>query len=480
VTVPAPSTPSVDQLLARIAELEQRLPELEVLVSSQAAEVARLLALLGEREAELAVLRSGPGSGKNSQNSSVPPSQSFKANRPAPAGERRKRGARKGHRGVSRFRGEPNRVLPCPPQTCHQCGRDLTGVRGHERGRSQLIELPPVRPEVIEAVRYRCTCPDCGAKSTGSYPAGWDPRQTFGPRLQTLLAYLHHQQHIGYQRLCRMLWDLWEVRISEGALANSLARTATRLKPAYEAIRDVVRGSRVVGSDESPQRVDGRTCWDWVVQSAAAVYHFIAKSRAAKELEQFYDGRLPEVQECDLFSSQLASPVPRKAVCQAHQLRDLRYAQEHGDREYAPNMSRLIRMAIGLSHRRDHLSANLFAHQAARIQRLGHQLGWGPLAKNPFGEAQQQRFRRHESGWWLFLERADVSPTNNASERAVRAAVVHRKVLGGFRSDWGADAYAMFLSVAQTGQREQVGVFEAIARILLSDATIALAPQPDG
>jgi transposase len=470
----------VDLLLTRVAELERRLPELKALVESQAAEIARLLALLAERDAELAALRARPAAGKNSQNSSVPPSQSFKANRHPNPASGKKRGARKGHRGVSRFRALPDRILACRPKRCQRCGRDLSDARGHERGRSQLIELPPVRPQVIEAVRYRCTCPGCGAKNTGSYPPGWDPRQSFGPRLQTLLAYLHHHQHIAYQRLCRMLFDLWEVRISEGALGNSLARTANLLQSTYQAIRERVRTSRVVGSDESPQRVDGRNCWDWVVQSAAAVYHFIARSRAARELESFYDGVLPEVQECDLFSAQLASPVKQKAVCQAHQLRDLRYAEERGDGEYAPKMSRLIRLGIGLAHRRDRLPASLYTHQAARIKRLGHQLGWGPLARNAFGEALQRRFRRHEAGWWLFLERADVSPTNNASERAIRAAVVHRKVLGGFRSEWGAAAYAIFLSVAQTGQRQHVGVFETLARILLPGATTTIPPQPDG
>jgi transposase len=128
-------------------------------------------------------------------------------------------------------------------------------------------------------------------------------------------------------------------------------------------------------------------------------------------------------------------------------------------------MSRRIRMAIHLAHRREKLQPELFAHQATRLKRLGHRLGFGPLT-NPFGEAQQQRYRRLEGSWWVFLDREDVNPTNNASERALRPSVVHRKVTGGFRSEWGAGAYAAFVSVVQTLQREGAEVFANLLALL--------------
>jgi transposase len=129
-------------------------------------------------------------------------------------------------------------------------------------------------------------------------------------------------------------------------------------------------------------------------------------------------------------------------------------------------MSRLIRMAIGLHHRRQKLRPELFTHQAARLKRLGHALGFGVLATNAFGAAQQERYRRLEAWWWVFLERGDVCPTNNASERALRPSVVHRKGTGGFRSEWGAAAYATFLSVVQTLQREGEDRFENLLALL--------------
>jgi transposase len=467
-----PSSAALDRLLARIADLE-------ALVAAQAQEIARLQAHIAAQDAELSQRRSRSGSGKNSRNSSIPPSQSLPENRKPAATPPKKKGPRRGHRGQSRQRAQPSLTVTCHPTACSACGADLRGVPGHVRNRSQQVELPPLSPTIVEVLCFRCFCPACGQANTAPYPEGWDPDQTFGPRLQMAIAYLHHHHHVGCERLRGLFADLWGLSISRGAVTNVLARVQQALQPQYEAIAQQVRDSTVVGSDETRQRVCGQNRWEWTVQSASAVYHWIAHRRNAKELHDFYGESLPEVQESDCYSAQLASPVTTKQVCHAHQLRDLLHAQEQGDTEYAPRMSRLIRMAIGLHHRRERLRPELFAHQAARLKRLGHQLGFGPLARNAFGEAQQQRYRRLEAWWWVFLERGDVSPTNNASERALRPSVIHRKVTGGFRSEWGAEAYAAFLSVVQTLQREGVDLFENLLALLKPHDLACPVPASD-
>jgi transposase len=450
VSAPASPVPTVEQLLARNAELE-------ALVLRQAAEITRL-------SAEVERLRSPGPSGKTPQNSSLPPSAATPPNRsPAPA---KQRGAKKGHPGRSRRRCQPDQSFDLRPTHCRWCGADLSGVPGHLRGRSQQVELPPVKPQVIEIARYRCRCPNCGARNTAALPSGWNPRQRFGPRLQGLLAYLHHHQHVGYARLRQLLGDLFGLAISEGAVAASLARCGRALKAAHAAIREQVRGSPAVGSDETRQRVSGQNRWSWVVQSHRAAYHWVGESRATKELLAFFDGVCPEVQGSDCFSAQLASPVATKQVCMAHQLRDLQYAEERGDQQYAPKMARLIRIAIRLSKRRTDLGDQRYAHQAGRLRRLGHGLGWALRVENAFGAALQERYQRLERHWWVFLEREDVEPTNNASERALRPVVVHRKVIGGFRSEWGAEGYARFISVAQTAQKHGQAILPTLLQIL--------------
>ena len=58
--------------------------------------------------------------------------------------------------------------------------------------RSQVVELPELRPVVVEAWGYATRCVACGERTVGELPAGLEPTRTFGPRLEALLGYLHH------------------------------------------------------------------------------------------------------------------------------------------------------------------------------------------------------------------------------------------------------------------------------------------------
>ena len=62
----------------------------------------------------------------------------------------------------------------------------------------------------------------------------------------------------------------------------------------------------------------------------------------------------------------------------------------------------------------------------------------------------------------MFLYRSDVEPTNNVAERALRPSVIHRKVMGCFRSEWGAKAFAALASVIDTAELSGVRAFDAI------------------
>jgi transposase len=61
----------------------------------------------------------------------------------------------------------------------------------------------------------------------------------------------------------------------------------------------------------------------------------------------------------------------------------------------------------------------------------------------------------------VFLYRKDVEPTNNVAERALRPSVIHRKVMGCFRSEWGAKAFAALASVIDTAELSGIHPFAA-------------------
>ena len=89
---------------------------------------------------------------KTSQNSSVPPASTRKAKRQK-AATGKKRGGKPGHPGKSRRRSKPDVTIECHLDSCPDCDADLSDTEQKLVGRSQVIEIPPVQPVVVEAER---------------------------------------------------------------------------------------------------------------------------------------------------------------------------------------------------------------------------------------------------------------------------------------------------------------------------------------
>jgi transposase len=89
----------------------------------------------------------------------------------------------------------------------------------------------------------------------------------------------------------------------------------------------------------------------------------------------------------------------------------------------------------------------------------------------------QKRYRRHREPLFVFLHCPEVPPDNNACERALRPSVIHRKVTNGFRSDWGAHAYAALATVIETAKLHNCKVFDTLVSLMGPPVLPFLAPQ---
>ncbi len=425
--------------------------------------IVQLRARLAELEAELAGLRQPP---KTPENSSVPPAQGFKPNR----AERRraKRGARRGHLASSRLRQRPDVVVRCRPTACRGCGAAL-GPRDQRRvGRSQVIELPPVRPVVVEAWRYAAVCPSCGARTVAEAPPGLEPERVFGPGVETLLGYLHERHHLSYERLVEVCRDVFGLALSEGAVASALARLAERARPTYDAIGAQVRASPVIGSDETSARVNGRNWWQWVYQTPQASYHEIVPSRGAAVIDAFLRGAEPAVWGSDLWAPQVGTAAGVHQVCLSHQVRDLTYAVDADavdGRVWAAALRHVFGRAIRLHAERSSLSPAQVGRRRVRVVKAAERLVFGPPLGEGVAGKLQRRYQQHWTDLFVFLERQDVEPTNNASERDLRNSVIHRKVSGGYRSAWGAEASAILTTVLTTARKRGDNLWAALRTI---------------
>jgi transposase len=455
--------------------------ELLELVRRQQAELAEREAAIERRdekirelEEELSQFRRPV---KTPANSSVPPSRGQKANRVA--GRRRKPGPKRGHVGVSRLRSTPDVVIECRPSACAGCGEALPRAGGRRVGRSQVTELPSFAPVVIEGWQYAMTCAHCGVQTTGTYPAGLEPRRTFGPGVEALLSYLHERHHIGYERLVEVCRDVFGLAISQGGIENALQRLVERARPTYAAIGALVRGSPVINSDETGARVAGRTHWQWTFQTPEASYQMIAASRGGEVIDAFLAGVEPEVWGSDLWAPQMLTPARAHQICLSHQERDLTFAIEADTGEarlWAIELRHLFGRAIRLHHEREQVTPETFARRRLLIENATDRLVFARyVAPKTEATRLQKRYRLHRDSLYVFLQRDDVEPTNNSSERDLRPAVIHRKVTGGFRSDWGAEASAIRTSILATARKQGQNLLDAF-RVIAGPSPLQALP----
>ena len=426
------------------------------IICDQRAELEVVRAEIAELKAQLKKPK------KTSRNSSVPSSQTIKERR---ENRRARRGGKPGHEGKSRSNGEPDQVMECRATTCDACGADVSGQAQQRVSRYQVVEIPPVQAQVIEIQRYGTMCA-CGCQVMGKAPQGYDdPQQGFGPNVHALLSYFNGSHHLSHQRLQEMFKQVFGLTISAGAIAHSLQRTAQKLaQPAQQILQDI-RQSKVIGSDETGLRVEGRNWWLWVLQTPTASYFAAVNSRAGKVLRDLMCEAVAEVWCCDLGSAQLTAPTQAFAICNAHYLRKLQYAIDAGDTAFAPAFQWLLREALQLSRARDDLPADLYQQQVevvkATAQRL---LTWETVKEE--GRKLKKSFTKHFDKIWVFLEREDVPFDNNASERALRPAVIHRRVIGGFRTEHGAAAYAIYRTIEDTARKRKQPVLQALYDVL--------------
>ena len=285
--------------------------ELIALVLAQASQIETLTAQIEELTRRIAELEAKLGQPpKTPDNSSLPPSRGAKPNQP----ERGRKPGRKGHAGrFRRLADNPDRIVEAFADRCPHCAHGLTSADQPEVHAYDHLDLPPMRPVVTRVHRHRGVCPCCRRDFGAPAPDGLAPGSPFGPGLVALILHLHVTQAIGFERLAQLLDEVFGVTISEGAIANLLARAEAPLTAAATTIAREVRNAKVVASDETSARVGGKTWWQWVLLSSTAVYHVIAPHRSAAVVSDFLGGVIPEVWVADRYAARRPAPSAKSA-----------------------------------------------------------------------------------------------------------------------------------------------------------------------
>jgi transposase len=400
-----------------------------------------------------------------SKNSSQPPARDFKGEKKKRK-RSRKKGAKAGHEKHERALVEnPSKVIDVYVDNCSNCHINLLDQVPVRTVRRQVTELPEIEPVVIETRQHEVICPCCGERQVGQLPAGLEAGRYFGPRLETLVTILHHEHHIGFERLVQIFGDVFHLPLSEGGAVAMVQRAGQAVQAAAEAIWEQVRRSAIIGSDETSVRVLGKNWWQWVFVSQSGEYHLIVPSRGYDVIESFMGECEADVWVCDCWKAQLNAPAKLCQICLAHQIRNLQgLIDRRPQLRWAREMQALFRKAIRLGNRREQMTERGYQRQVLILQKELERLLQRRFSG--LGTNLLERYRKYRDSLFVFLQHSDVPADNNACERALRPSVIHRKVMGSFRSEWGAQAYANLTTVLNTAKRNGESAFQKLASLM--------------
>jgi len=408
----------IAQLEARVKQLEQRLEELSRSAKRQAAPFSRGLPKLDPKR---------PG---------------------------RKSG---GDYGTKAFRAVPpviDEVYEAPlPRRCPQCGGHAI-LQTHVDHQYQ-VEIPrrPIYRQFNVAVG-RCTC--CDGRVQGRHPLQTSDAlgccaSQIGPEAQSAVVLLNKDLGLSQGKISRFFQMFFGIKLTRGGSCQIMLRAAERCQENYQTIVKRVQQSPWIVPDETGWRIGGWLAWLHVAVGQDAVAYLIARQRGVEAsallIGEDYAGKLIH----DGWAAYLRFWRAVHQTCVGHLLRrchDLLERATRGAVIFPRKVKALLLESLETRDLRDARQITVSAAQAradalqTRMEKLLE-----PIKSNSCNERLAKHLWKHRDQLFTFLRHRGIDATNYRAEQALRPAVVNRKVWGGNRTETGAAAQAILMTV---------------------------------
>ena len=418
--------------------------------------------------------------GRNSENSSKPPSSDPIAARQSRAERRalaraerssgRPQGKQPGAPGAHLARRVASTTVTHTPTTCGSCGEHLDDAEVVDEIIRQVLDIPNIVLLVTDHVAERRRC-HCGHETTGIFPAEARAPVCWGPGVRAFAVYLMDRQHIPLERTAELLSEILGADVSTGWLCQVQQEAAGRLEPFVDSIIEQLRASPVVHADETGTSVKIHKRWVHTVATEMLTLLGVHEKRGLEAFGAM--GVLPGfggVVVHDGWGPYDALDDILHAQCHVHLVRHLRSVGETPEFSiWTAQMRRVLADAKSASETAADAGRKKVPRKEANdIVRRYHDALDVAFALLPKGPPPR---RRHIGGWSIeqraawnlatrmrtqalpvlrLLHDTRVAADNNVAERALRMVKVHDKVSGSFRSDDGARAFVTIRSYLQT------------------------------
>lgn len=412
---------------------------------------------------------------RTSENSSQPPStDTYKKKSKEIPRRKQKQGPKYGHEGSTRngFADVDYRV-EVALEDCPNCGSEVERVVDAPVRRHQIAELVNKPVAVWEYQRPQSQCPVCGWQGYAPLPLGCREDFSYGALLSSLVGWLGYGGHLSWNKQRYLIETVFGIPLSQGSLSKMHQWFCQSLYPSYEQWWQLIQQPGVRCLDETSYRLDGVNYWMWVATSADVCVLVLAPTRSAAEVQSLLGHDFSGILSSDCWSAYSSQPARAKQKCLAHIGRDLNALSTSNfsaNRQFAQQVIPILESAR-CAHQDYHagqLSLEQLQHQRLIVEAQLAQVLQHPPHKGWPADAQTlaNRFVRYWSDWFTFLSYPEVKPDNNDAERALRPVVIHRKVTGGARSQWGGQLVALMFSFLETTRLQGKNAVEELFSLL--------------
>lgn len=294
-----------------------------------------------------------------------------------------------------------------------------------------------------------------------------------GPMLATFISALSRRCGMSRKKIQKFLRTWLNFDLSEGLICKSIREAGIACYPVVDELIEDLQKEEKVHLDETPWYQKGVFCWLWVAISKNTAIYQIGTRKKTELLNLITEAFLgwlitdgygayrsyPKRQRCLAHLIRKAVALTGAVSKEAQKtgewfLRELRglikaMAQgEGGRKECRPILARLKR-ACNLGSKSDH----------AKLKSLANEIlnDWDAVV--------------------AFVKNPGLPATNNEAERALRWAVIFRKITLGTRTSEGSRSYAALITVIETCRLRNIDPWDYIA-MAIAQGRKGLAPPP--
>jgi transposase len=389
----------------------------------------------------------------------------------------------------------PVEDVPVNEPTCPECGGDLVG---DDEEIVTNTESPPAPKPAVKAYRIHIrTCCRCKRKVRGRHPEVAPDQfgataHRLGPRAQAAAATLHYGHGIPQRKVPCVLRSLTGLAVTQGAIAQSFIRAGTAAGPVarrYQQLRIEIKQQEAINTDDTGWRLNGYRAQLMAFASRAVAVYQIRLQHRNEEVREVigenYRGILGTARGRSYDAKELREVKQPKCLSHLQRSIDEGLETKHGPARCFSDVLKSLLQEANELYKAFHDPEKKLRDYDRCVRVIEWQVSYQLRERGrPLKDADNERLlkelrRHHERGNLLrFLhEPTVIAPTNNAAERALRPAVIARKVSHCSKNEKGAAAFSAFKSVIQTIKKHGGNVLETLANLIRSSPPAEPASQ---